>query len=524
MVCSVDARATDAGLALLDAGGSAADATIAANAVLAVTTPHMCGMGGDLFALVHQGTGPPFALNASGRAGSGADPERLRGEGRTEMPFRGDVRAAPVPGCVDGWAALHARCGRRPWAEVLSPARELAEAGFEPSPLLMLMLPLLDGVEGCEELTSLTADSGRRLRRPGVARTLAALIDRGRDGFYDGEPGRALLAVGHGEFDASDLARSQADWVQPLGIDAWGHRLWTIPPNSQGYLTLTGCALAERLGVSPGNAPAPDTGEWAHVLVESARLAAHDRLALLHEHASGPSLVAPGRLNELAGRYEPGRRVPLAEPSTAGGTMYLCAVDATGMGVSLIQSNASGFGCHVALPGTGVLLHNRGIGFSLEPGHPAEYGPGRRPPHTLSPALVARHDGSLRTVIGTMGGDSQPQILLQLLARLLVHGEDPGAVIGAPRWVLSSGTGRGFDTWADPDSARVELEPEAPGPWAKGLGRRGHPVHVVEEDPDGIYRHAFGHAHLIEVGDDGERRGAADPRAQISSASATRTA
>lgn len=521
MVCSVDARATDAGLTLLDAGGSAADAAVAASAVLAVTTPHMCGMGGDLFALVHQGVGPPLALNASGRAGSGADPERLRAEGHTEMPFRGDVRAAPVPGCVDGWVALHAQCGRRPWAEVLAPALELAEGGFEPSPLLTLMLPLLGGVEGCEELTSWAAGPHHRLRRPGVARTLAALSDRGRDGFYDGEPGRALLAVGPEEFEASDLARSQADWVEPLGVDAWGHQLWTIPPNSQGYLTLAGCALAERLGLSLADGPAPDTGEWAHLVVECARLAAHDRPAVLHEQAEGAALVAPDRLADQAARYRPDQRAALAERAVGGGTMYLCAVDDAGTGVSLIQSNASGFGCHVALPGTGILLHNRGIGFSLEPGHPAEYGPGRRPPHTLSPAVVTGIDGNLRTVIGTMGGDSQPQVLLQLLARLLVAGEAPGAVIGAPRWVLASGTGRGFDTWADPGSARVEIEPEAPTAWATGLDRRGHRVHVVNEDRDGIFRHAFGHAHLIDLGDDGVRRGAADPRAQISSAAAS---
>ena len=176
------------------------------------------------------------------------------------------------------------------------------------------------------------------------------------------------------------------------------------------------------------------------------------------------------------------------------------------MGVSLIQSNASGFGCHVAVPGTGILLHNRGIGFSLEPGHPAEYGPGRRPPHTLSPALVTRADGSLRAVLGTMGGDTQPQIVLQLLARLLVAGVTPGEAVGAPRWVLSTPGNRGFDTWAAPDEHVVRLEADAPPAWADGLRRRGHRVEQAGFDPAG-----FGHAHCIETAPDGTLRGRPTP-------------
>ena len=179
------------------------------------------------------------------------------------------------------------------------------------------------------------------------------------------------------------------------------------------------------------------------------------------------------------------------------------------MGVSLIQSNASGFGSLIFEPSTGINLHNRGIGFSLIPGHPAEYGPRRRPPHTLVPALVTRPDGSLRSVVGTMGGDAQPQVLLQVLTRLLAHDRTPGEAVGAPRWRLA-GQGTGFDTWQAPDQVVVEVEEG--GPWSEGLRERGHPVGAMP------YGSSFGHAHLIDVLPSGVLAGAADPRSIIGAA------
>ncbi|WP_449061316.1 gamma-glutamyltransferase [Planomonospora algeriensis] len=203
------------------------------------------------------------------------------------------------------------------------------------------------------------------------------------------------------------------------------------------------------------------------------------------------------------------RRAELRGLAAPGDTTYLCAVDGDGMGVSLIQSNAAGFGSLLFEPRTGINLHNRGIGFSLVPGHPAEYGPGRRPPHTLLPALVTRPDGSLRSVGGTMGGDGQPQIMLQLLTRLLLHGREPGEAVAAPRWRLGTG-GTGFDTWNAPDEVVVEVEEG--GPWGEGLARRGHPVAALP------YGSAFGHAHLIDVLPSGVLAGAADPRSVIGAA------
>jgi gamma-glutamyltranspeptidase/glutathione hydrolase len=242
-------------------------------------------------------------------------------------------------------------------------------------------------------------------------------------------------------------------------------------------------------------------------------------MAVLHDGADPAALMAEGRLADRAARFDPNGVAQVAAPVAGGGTMYLCAVDGDGMGVSLIQSNAKGFGCRVAVPGTGVLLHNRGVGFSLVEGHPAEYGPGRRPPHTLAPALITRDDGSLRAVLGTMGGDSQPQVVLQMMARLLVGRQSAGDVIRAPRVVLAPGPeieGTGFDTWADPANQVVRVEAHAPDGWVEGLEGRGHRVELVDFDPGG-----FGHAHLIEVDDDGMRAGAADQRSLIGAAVAS---
>jgi gamma-glutamyltranspeptidase/glutathione hydrolase len=508
MVCSVDHLASEAGVAMLRNGGSAADAAIAANAVLAVTSQHMCGMGGDLFALVHTpGDAAPAALNASGRAGSGADPDRLRAEGHTAMPAQMDIRAVPVPGCVDGWVALHERYGRLPLADLLEPARRYAADGFPPAPTLVASSTLIRNLPDADDYR----DIGSLITRPGVARALADIAKHGRTGFYEGEFGENLLALGAGEYTAEDLARGQADWVTPLRAEAWDRILWTIPPNSQGYLTLAAAWIAAGLDLPED----PDDPQWAHLTVESARQAGYDRLDVLHEHADGDALISAERLAPRRADIEPNQAVPLGEPAPrAGGTMFLCAVDGDRMGVSLIQSNASGFGCGLVVPGVRIFLQNRGQGFSLTAGHPAEYGPGRRPPHTLAPALVTHPDGRLDRVIGTMGGDSQPQILLQLLARQLHAGQSPARSIAAGRWALASADGAGgFATWSARGRVNVAVEGHAPHAWIDGLRARAHTV-----QPTDAFAHGFGHAHVIV--DEGDRlAGAADPRALVSSAS-----
>ena len=505
MVSTVDHLATGVGVDLLRRGGSAADAAVGANGVLAVTCPHMCGPGGDVWALVHDGGGgPPAALDSAGFAGSGADAERVRSEGHQEIPLRDHLAAVPVPGAVDGWLALHSRYGHLPIADVLAEAVRIADGGFAASPLLADRASEVAGVEGNTDIPP-DLRSGAVVRRPGTARALKAVIERGRDGFYGGEFGEGLLALGAGEYCEDDLARPIARWVEPVQAEAFGHVLWTVPPSSQGYLTLAGAWIADGLDLGD-----TDDGRWAHLLIEAASQAGHDRSHVLYEGADGQALVDPVRLGPRRAAIDPDRAGNVVAPATAGDTTYLCAVDGEGMGVSLINSNASGFGSHLVAGTTGIFLHDRGIGFSLESGHPAEYAPGRRPPHTLAPALVTNPDGSLRQVLGTMGGDSQPQILLQLLARTLALGQSPGAAMRAPRWVLSPGDeGTGFATWRPGQSRRVLVEDASTG-WHESLAARGHATVLREGEP-----HSFGHSHIIEVTEHGTLAGAADPRAQV---------
>lgn len=503
MVSSVDALATGAGLDVLRAGGTAADAAIATNAVLAVTAQHLCGLGGDLFALVHAPSGTePRALVAVGAAGSGADPDRMRGEGHGQLPRRGDIRTVTVPGCVDGWVALHERFGRLPLADLLEPARRWATAGFPASAPLAAATARIAGLPGAGDYHRPAGlRAGDLVTRPLVARTLAAIADHGRDGFYAGAFGDGLVALGGGLFSSEDLVRPHARWVRPVGRPAWDHVIWTAPPPSQGYLIPAAAWIAGGLSLPDD----PDDPAWPHLLVEAARWAGHDRPAVLHEHADGEALAAPDRLARYRASIDGDRRTAPPAPAAPGGTTYLCAVDRDGLGVSLINSNAAGWGAHLVVPGTGIFLQNRGLGFSLEPGHPAEYGPRRRPPHTLAPALVTAGDGDLRAVVGTMGGDSQPQIVLQVLARLLAAGQSPGRAIHAPRWYLGTG---GFDTWSgDPAEDIVSLERGAPAGWATGLRRRGH---TVREDAELV-----GHAHAILRSPAGTLAGAADPRAVV---------
>ena len=502
LVASADERASRAGLAVLDAGGSAVDAAIAANAVLAVVAPHLCGMGGDLFALVRRDGSPPVALNAAGPAGSGADPAGL-----SVMPFRADVRSVTVPGCVDGWCALHERFGIRPLEELLEPAIALAADGFRSGPLLAALAPLVADVPGAETWVREQVSVDTTIHRPGSAEALRQVARHGRDGFYIGAFGRGLVDLGAGWFAPEDLALPSARWVDPLSVEAFGHRLWTVPPPSQGYLALAGAVAAEALG--PG---APHDGERIHRLAEIARHVGRGRPDELHDGADGDGLVDDAV--QRAVESPPADRAhAVTTPMTEGDTTYLCVVDDRGHAVSLIQSNAADFGVHLAEPNTGIFLHNRGIGFSTDQDHPAVLAPGRRPPHTLSPLLVTAPDGGLRGVIGTMGGDSQPQLLLQLSVSWLMDGAEPGVVLSRPRFVLGDGEGRGFDLWTR-ESTRpaLRLERHAPSDWARQLADRGH--EVSRADP---YSGAFGHAHLIESGGVRDHAGAADPRTVIGS-------
>lgn len=510
MVCAIDHLAAAAGVEILRHGGTAADAAVATGAVLAVTSQHACGMGGDLWAVVHPGPGQtPVVLNASGRAGSGADPNRLRARGLRQMP-NGEISVVTVPGCVDGWLALHDRFGRLALEDVLEPARRYAEGGFPASPgLADAIVAVADLPDAADYRVSGDVRTGTMIRRPGVARALHAVAADGRDGFYGGEFGDGLVELGNGEFTPADLARPQADWVVPLSLDAWGHRLWTAPPNSQGYLTLSAAWIADEFDLAD-----PADPRWAHLLVEASRQAAYDRLQVLHDGAHGAALLAPERLAPRRAALDVHAASVLQSPVAAGDTVAVCAVDGDRQGVSLLQSNASGWGSGLIVPGVRIFLHNRGRGFSLEPGHPAEYGPGRRPPHTLAPTLVTEPDGALRAVTSTMGGDSQPQILLQLLARILRGAQQPGDAMHAGRFALAPPrhaprgvVDDGFSTWRAGGEVTVLLEGQCPPSWTDGLRSFGHEVVGTP-----AFSSQFGHAQLIELRDE-VLWGASDPRA-----------
>jgi gamma-glutamyltranspeptidase / glutathione hydrolase len=506
MVCAIDPLAVDTALSVLAESGNAVDAAIAANAVLGVTSPNACGVGGDLLAMIAMPEAAPEAMISAGHAGSGASAAELRAEGRTRMPSQGDIRSVTVPGCVDGWFALHARFGTAPLSRLLAPAIEIARDGFPATPSFTAAWgEMADMISGSDVEAPAGLVPGGIVRRPQLARTLEAIAAHGRSGFYEGDAGKRLIELGKGLFNGEDLARSTAHFVAPLSLRAWDHTVWTVPAPSQGYVTLVAANIAASLDLPIDSSD----GSWAHLLIESARQAAHDRPETLSERSPAATLLSPARLARRS-LIDPDRSSSIGSFSRAGDTTAVCVVDERRCGISLVQSNAAGFGSHLVLPGTGVFLHNRGIGFSLERGHANELMPGRRPAHTLCPTIVTGSGGRLAGVLGTMGGDSQPLILLQLLARWLHNGEMPGDAVEAPRWVLGPQqvSYDGFNTWTSRGATDVFLEKGVPERWIDGLRLRGHAIVDSEATP------TFGHAQMIVV-EASRLAGASDPRTQV---------
>lgn len=496
--------ATQAAMEIMDAGGNAIDGAIAANAAQGVVAPETCGVGGDLFALVHlPGTEAPFVLNASGRAGSGADSQRLRSAGLGSIP-RNDPQTVTIPGCVDGWHALAERFGTRELKTVLAPAIRLAAQGFPASEELSRALAArkseLHGQPSAESLFpgGSPPAAGARLQRPDLARTLTKIAEGSRDDFYLGPAGEAITAATGGIINSDDLARVQAEWVQPLGIRLFGLTGWTVPPNSQGYLTLGAARIFEMLDPPPD----PEEVQSWHLAIEAYRAIASDRDEVVadpsHLPMSVDRLLSDDLLRQRADRVDPNSAGDFAAPAAKpGGTAYMCAIDAEGVGVSLIQSNFMGMGCGIGAGTAGFFLQNRGAGFDLREGHPNELAPNKRPLHTLSPSLWTKGE-RLACLLGTRGGDYQPQLLLQMAIRIF-HGQlDPAAAQARPRWVI--------DNLAAHEST-IAVEDHTPLKTVAGLASLGHEVDVRRQT-----QHGWGPVSVITVDEKGLRNIAADPR------------
>lgn len=502
--------ASRAAVDVIEGGGNAVDGAVAANAVLGVVLPDTCGIGGDLFALVHEhGSAAPAALNASGRCGSGWSAEALRDRGLSDIPIDSPA-SITVPGCIDGWLALLDRFGTLPLAALLAPAIEFAENGFPASlELANSLARLREHIGGQDSARSLYPEGaaptpGEMLARPDLAATLREIGQAGREGFYEGRVAEALKKATLNGITQRDLDQSQAEWIDPVGAAIFDLEAWSIPPNSQGYLTLAAAWVFEQLD-PPRD---PETAAFQHALVEAYRSVAWERDDLVSDAASSPippdTLLDPGRLQNRVDRLSMTTKTEWPKPSSApGGTAYFCVRDGNGLGVSFIQSNYHGIGARISAGRTGVFLHDRGAGFNLIPGHPNELQPGRKPLHTLSPTLWTQ-DGALRLLLGTRGGQYQPQILLQVAANRLWAGRDPGMAQDLPRWQL--------DGWGSGGKAELLVETRMNQGIVSGLRARGH--RVAEAGP---WMAGWGPVSMIES-DDVSARGVADPRVSTSDA------
>lgn len=504
--------ASAAAVDILHRGGNAVDAAIAADAVLGVVAPETCGIGGDLFALIHKpGATEPDALNASGRAGSGTNADAVRSAGHKAIPIRSPW-AVTVPGCVDGWEALAGRYGRLTLAAALEPAIGLAAGGFPVGWELAQSLARLSQALAPQESAAglypdgAPPDPGTMIIRPGLAATLGRIAAEGRAASYDGPIGEMISAATDGTILPEDLSMSQADWVDPVSIDIMGQKAWTIPPNSQGYLTLAAAWLFEHL--EPPRDPADPL--FTHAAIEAYRAVAWERDLYVSDPAHSPidpgALLDPTRLARKLDHIKLSARADWPVPQRApGGTAYLCVRDRDGLGISLIQSNYHGIGSTIGVGSAGFFLHDRGSGFSLEPGHPNELAPGKRPLHTLSPTLWTQ-DASLSMLLGTRGGDFQPQTLLQMSTYMLWAGRTADEAHTLPRWVTKE--------WRDGDSA-VQHEPGYSEAALSRLDGLGHRLAATGQPMAG-----WGPVSVItDTGDAG--KGAADPRVATTAAIAT---
>ena len=481
--------ASAAGLEVLRNGGNAVDAAVTAAAVLSVVEPTMTGIGGDLFAIVHDAaTGRTRGLNASGRSPHAASLDQLRELGHTSIPTHGTL-SVTVPGAVDGWSLLLAEHGTFPLRKALAPAIAYARDGFPVAEVVARQwreaAPMLaaDRAAAAAFLPRGHAPRpGEVFTCPALAATLELIAAEGRDALYLGDVGRAIARDAErrgGWLTAADLRDHRSEWVDPIRTTFSDVELLELPPNTQGFVALEALnILADDDLCQLGH----NSADYLHLVLEALAIAFADRNAYLADPAEVPDttlrrLISPdyGRdrrrdiRSDRTGAHAPGRigaghgqgAGPSGAPRSAGDTVYLAAADDRGNLVSLIQSLYAGFGAGIVAGDTGIVMHNRGSLFVTDPAHPNHLAPHKRPLHTLAPAMAFR-GGRPWLAYGVMGGDMQPQGHLQVLVNLTCFGMNIQEAGEAPR--------------ARYDPAGVGLEHGIAAATGDNLRQRGHPL------------------------------------------------
>jgi len=494
--------ATSAGLAVLQRGGNAIDAAVVAAAVLTVVEPNMTGMGGDLFAMVWSARDKTLhGLNATGRSGSLMTRETMAARGRTRVSQ--GIEAVTIPGSLSGWSALLEKFGTLTLAQALALAIDIAENGFPVTPIIASQWAdeeaLLRRDEGAR--VALLVDgqrapkAGEWFRMPDLARTYREIASQGPKHLYGGPLGRRIaefVQQKQGFLTPDDFAAHTVDWVQPISVPYGGYRLWELPPNSQGVAALEMLRLLEGtdLKAMGHNSPA-----YLHQLIEAKKLAYAD----IEHYVGDPAAMTVPVEHFLSDAYirerrlliDPAKAMERTEPgraSTASDTIYLAVADKDGNMVSFINSVYDYFGSGIVVPGTGILLHDRGVGFTMAEGRANTVGPKKRPFHTIIPAFVTkttRNSGVLRDAsgdepymaFGVMGGAMQPQGHVQVLLNMLLFGMDPQQASDAARFRHMSGR-------------RVALESPIDDAVRAGLTKMGHEI-IDERNV------AFGGAQLV---------------------------
>jgi gamma-glutamyltranspeptidase/glutathione hydrolase len=492
---------------ILKMGGSAVDAAIAANAMLALVEPHACGIGGDLFAIVWDPKQKKLAgYNGSGRSAAGLSYEALLAAngGADRMPVFGPLTVT-VPGAVDGWFALHERYGKLPMRDLLAPAMRYARDGIAVTEVDAALwaealaefgasdLPAeqLAGLHRTYTVNGKPPPAGSVFRNSDLAGSYQRIADGGRESFYEGETGRRIIEAvqeSGGGLTQDDFARHRGEWVDPVSIDYRGYQVFELPPNSQGIAALQILNLLEPYPLADLGR---DSADFWHLFVESAKLAYEDRAKFYADPAfADPPLdwllsddYADQR-RKLIDTNKAGLQVESGHPPAHGDTTYLATADADGMMVSFIQSNYWEFGSGLVAAGTGFALQNRGAAFSLEPRHANVYAPGKRPFHTIIPAFVMK-DGEPVLAFGVMGGYLQPQAHVEIIINIIDFGMNIQEAGDAARVVHSSTSqpGGGHMT----DGGVVHMEAGIPKTVVGELERRGHTVTHGERRYVGSY-------------------------------------